>query len=75
MAIMDRFFSDLRHAARVLIKTPGVTGTALIALALAIGANTAMFTVVDTVLVRPLPFEDPDRVVVLWEDNSKAGFP
>lgn len=72
---VNRLFSDLRHGARVLARTPGVTATALVALALAIGANTAMFSVLDAVLLRPLPFEDPDRVVMVWEDASRVGFP
>src|SRR5688572_2791 len=72
---MSRFLSDLRHGVRVLLRAPGVTATALIALALAIGANTAMFTVMDAVLLRPLPFPDPDRLVMVWEDSSHVGFP
>jgi putative ABC transport system permease protein len=72
---MDRFVADLRHGLRLLRRTPGVTITALVALALAIGANTAMFSIVDAVLLRPLPFEDPDRVVMVWEDASRIGFP
>ena len=60
---------------RLLCRTPGVTATAILALALAIGANTAMFSVVDAVLLRPLPFEDPGRLVMVWEDSSRVGFP
>jgi putative ABC transport system permease protein len=72
---MSRILSDIRHGIRLHLRTPGVTATALIALALAIGANTAMFSIVDAVLLRPLPFDDPDRLVMVWEDSSKIGFP
>ncbi|HWR54228.1 MAG TPA: ABC transporter permease [Bryobacteraceae bacterium] len=72
---MSRIAADLKHGCRILSRAPGVTATALIALALAIGANTAMFSVVDAVLVRPLPFPDADRVVMVWEDASQIGFP
>jgi predicted permease len=63
---MNGFVQDLRYALRALAKNPGVSVTAIIVLALAIGANTAVFGVVDKVLVRPLPIADPDRVVVIW---------
>ncbi len=72
---MNRLLPDLRHAFRMLLRTPGVTATALLALALAIGANTAMFSVVDAVLLRPLPYPEADRVAFIWEDASQIGFP
>jgi putative ABC transport system permease protein len=72
---MSRILSDIRHGIRLHLRTPGVTATALFALALAIGANTAMFSIVDAVLLRPLPLQDPDRLVMVWEDSSKIGFP
>src|SRR5215208_2715559 len=66
---MDRFILDLRLAVRLLFKTPAFTIAAVMALALGIGATTAIFSVVDTVLLRPLPFRDPARLVVVWEKN------
>ena len=63
--------SDLKFAVRLLLKQPGFTLIATFVLALGIGANTAIFSVVDAVLLRPLPFEDPDRIVTLTHANPK----
>src|SRR6185369_17282258 len=67
--------ADLRYALRLLKKTPVFTIAAIGTLALGIGANTTIFSLVQTVLLRPLPFQDPERVVMVWEDATKAGFP
>lgn len=64
---------DLRYALRLLLRAPGFTLTAIVVAALGIGATTAAFTVTDHVLLRPLPFRDPDQLVKLWEDQSPQG--
>ena len=64
---MERIFSDIRYGLRSLLKRPGATAVALVTLALGIGVNTAIFSAVDSVLLRPLPLQDPDRVVSIWE--------
>lgn len=72
---MNSFMSDMKYGWRMLIKNPGFTAVAVLSLALGIGANTAMFSVVNAVLLRALPFPEPDRLVMIWEDASFAGFP
>src|SRR5262245_61218435 len=68
-------YADLRYAVRVLRKTPVFAVAAIGTLALGIGANTTIFSLVQTMLLRPLPYENPDQVVMVWEDRTAAGFP
>jgi putative ABC transport system permease protein len=71
LRFIDEFWRDLRHSARMLLKRPGFTAIAVITLALGIGANTAMFSLVRAVLLRPLPFSESERLIGIRE--SKVG--
>jgi putative ABC transport system permease protein len=71
--MLDQIFNDARYGVRNLLKRPGATLVALVTLALGIGVNTAIFSAVDSILLRPLPFKDPERVVSIWERGLGQG--
>src|SRR5215469_7597509 len=72
---MGKLLSDLRYSIRLARQAPAFTFIALCALALGIGANSAIFSTLDAVVLRALPYEDPDRVVMVFEDATEIGFP
>ena len=75
LGFVESFWQDLRCGARMLRKNAGFTTVAVLTLALGIGANTAIFSVIRAVLLRPLPYDNPDRIVTLVESNPTRGFP
>ena len=74
-SLLDAVSQDVRYGLRLLTRTPGFTIVAVLILALGIGANTSIFSVVSAVLLKPLPFEEPDRLAFIWEEATSGGLP
>src|SRR5689334_13920338 len=70
---MKDFLQDVRYGLRTLLKSPGSTAVAILALSLGIGANTAIFSVVSAILLRPLPYKDPGHLVAVWSNKLSKG--
>lgn len=73
--VLSHLIGDVKYGVRILARSRVFTAIAVLALALGIGANTAVFSAIDAVLLRPLPYRDPARLALVWEDASHAGFP
>src|SRR5688500_4263629 len=71
--LMDAFLNDIRYALRNLIKRPGFTLIAVLTLGIGIGANSAIFSAIHSLLLKPLAFPELDRVVAIWDKNPSRG--
>ena len=74
-AVVERFWSDVRQAIRALRRAPSFSATVILTFGLGIGATVAIFTVAKAVLLEPLPYSAPDRLVIVWSDLTSAGYP
>src|ERR1044071_800821 len=72
---MDTLIQDLPYGIRTLLKNRAFTAVAVITLALGIGANTAIFSAVNAMLIQPLPFQDSDKLMTVWRTNPRLGYP
>src|SRR3982074_522246 len=68
---MNTFFRDLRYSLRLLLKSPGFTAVAVFSIALGIGANTTVFSVINAVLLKSVPYKDPSSLVLVWGDTRE----
>jgi len=73
--MMENLFYDFRYGFRTLIKNPAFSIVAILAVMLGTGANSAIFSVVNAILLRPLAFSEPERLVMVWGNNVKSGVP
>src|SRR5258708_34755275 len=69
---MDSIFQDLRFGARMLLRAPGISFAVILTLALGIGANSAMFSLVDALVLRALPYQDPANLAVIWDRDAQG---